>query len=94
MTIETVQESSTEITRLLEYLRGARGFDFTGYKLSSLVRRMRKRMAEVGVAGFAEYIDFLEVHPDEFGPLFNAVLINASPASSAIRKPGSRWPSR
>ncbi|MGY1731004.1 CheR family methyltransferase [Geodermatophilus sp. SYSU D01045] len=63
---------------LLVYLRERRGFDFTGYKRPSLVRRVRRRMAEVGIASVTEYQDFLEVHPDEFAPLFNTILINVT----------------
>ena len=74
MTIADEQEPSAEITRLLEYLRGVRGFDFTGYKLSSLLRRICKRMAEVGVAGFAEYIDFLEVSTSQIRILHYAYI--------------------
>ena len=68
----------SEFTKLLDYLRVTRGFDFSGYKVSSLMRRVQKRMAEVGVATYADYTDFLEVHPDEFQPLFNTVLINVT----------------
>jgi len=63
---------------LLIFLRERRGFDFTGYKRPSLMRRMRRRMAEVGIESTAEYQDFLEVHPEEFTPLFNTVLINVT----------------
>jgi two-component system, chemotaxis family, CheB/CheR fusion protein len=68
----------SEFTKLLEYLRATRGFDFGGYKVSTLMRRVQKRMAEVGVESYADYTDFLEVHPDEFQPLFNTVLINVT----------------
>ncbi len=68
----------SEFTKLLEYLRATRGFDFGGYKVSTLMRRVQKRMGEVGVESYADYIDFLEVHPDEFQPLFNTVLINVT----------------
>jgi two-component system CheB/CheR fusion protein len=78
MSSETSTETSAEFTRLLEYLRNTRGFDFTGYKVSTLMRRMRKRMGEIGIATYAEYTDYLEVHPDEFGQLFNCVLINVT----------------
>jgi two-component system CheB/CheR fusion protein len=64
--------------RLLEYLRSNRGFDFTEYKRASLVRRVRKRMGEVGIADFEEYQDYLEVHPQEFTELFNTILINVT----------------
>ena len=63
---------------LLEYLLRARGFDFQGYKPASLMRRVRKRMESVGVEGFAGYQDYLEVHADEFGALFNTILINVT----------------
>ena len=72
--------------RLLEFLKLSRGFDFSGYKVSSLMRRMQKRMQDVGVADYNAYIDYLEVRPDEFEPLFNTVLINVT---SFFRDPPS-----
>src|SRR4051795_101029 len=73
------EESPThDFVRLLDYLKAYRGFDFSGYKLSSLIRRVQKRMQQIGVASYSDYIDYLEVHPDEFLPLFNTVLINVT----------------
>jgi two-component system CheB/CheR fusion protein len=63
---------------LLIFLRERRGFDFTGYKRPSLMRRVGRRMAELGIESTADYQDFLEVHPEEFTPLFNTVLINVT----------------
>jgi two-component system CheB/CheR fusion protein len=63
---------------LLLHLKEARGFDFTGYKRSSLVRRVGRRMAQVSVPDYAEYLDYLQVHPDEFAALFNTILINVT----------------
>jgi two-component system CheB/CheR fusion protein len=78
---------STELEALLEYLKRTRGFDFTGYKRASLERRVLKRMQAVGIASIADYVDFLEVHPEEFAGLFNTVLINVT---SFFRDP-STW---
>jgi two-component system CheB/CheR fusion protein len=64
--------------RILEYLRQARGFDFTAYKPTSLMRRVRKRMQAVEIADFDAYLDYLQVHTDEFGALFNTILINVT----------------
>src|SRR5262245_63310838 len=64
--------------RLLEHLRQTRGFDFTAYKPTSLMRRVRKRMQVVDVPEFDAYLDYLQVHPDEFGSLFNTILINVT----------------
>jgi two-component system CheB/CheR fusion protein len=63
---------------LLVYLKESRGFDFTGYKRSSLVRRVNRRMSQVGVADYPDYLDHLQVHPDEFTALFNTILINVT----------------
>lgn len=63
---------------LLLHLKEHRGFDFTGYKRSSLTRRVNRRMAQVGVGNYAEYLDYLEVHTEEFTALFNTILINVT----------------
>jgi two-component system CheB/CheR fusion protein len=63
---------------LLDYLKDARGFDFTGYKRAGLERRIAKRMAAVGLGAHLEYLEYLEVHPEEFAFLFNTILINVT----------------
>jgi two-component system CheB/CheR fusion protein len=63
---------------LLIYLKEARGFDFTGYKRSSLMRRVNRRMTQLGMAGYPDYLDALQVNPDEFTALFNTILINVT----------------
>jgi two-component system CheB/CheR fusion protein len=63
---------------LLLYLKEARGFDFTGYKRSSLMRRMDRRMSQVGIGDYTEYLDYLQLHQDEFTALFNTILINVT----------------
>jgi two-component system, chemotaxis family, CheB/CheR fusion protein len=64
--------------RILEHLRQGRGFDFTAYKRPSLMRRITKRRHAVGIVSFDEYLDYLQVHPEEFAPLFNTILINVT----------------
>jgi two-component system CheB/CheR fusion protein len=68
----------SQLDVLLDYLKRTRGFDFTGYKRTTLGRRIAKRMDAVGVDSHAAYVDFLEVHPDEFAFLFNTILINVT----------------
>jgi two-component system, chemotaxis family, CheB/CheR fusion protein len=63
---------------LLNHLKRTRGFDFTGYKRSSLERRIAKRMTQVGTSDYIEYVDRLEVDPDEFAALFDTLLINVT----------------
>jgi two-component system CheB/CheR fusion protein len=73
-----MHDDSQEFEALLEYLKRARGFDFSGYKRASLMRRVHKRRATVGIDTFGDYVDYLEVHPDEFALLFDAILINVT----------------
>ncbi|WP_066908635.1 CheR family methyltransferase [Mycobacterium interjectum] len=63
---------------LLRYMRDTRGFDFTGYKRTSLMRRVRHRMDQAGYGTFEEYLDVLQAGSDEFAALFNTILINVT----------------
>ena len=73
---ETADDSGFH--RILEYLRQSRGFDFTAYKPSSLMRRVGKRMQAVSIDDHDSYLDYLQVHPEEFAALFNTILINVT----------------
>lgn len=79
-------ETPREFEDLLEYLKTTRGFDFTSYKRASLMRRIDKRMQMVGSDSYEQYMDYLEVHPDEFSYLFNMILINVT---AFLRDPGA-----
>lgn len=72
------QNENQVFEALLDYLRASRGFDFTGYKRSSLQRRVRKQMQSHDLDNFTDYLDYLQVHPEEFPPLFNTILINVT----------------
>jgi two-component system CheB/CheR fusion protein len=75
----STQERDPEFEALLEFLRDERGFDFTGYKRPSLMRRISKRMQEAKLDGdYAEYRRRLQQHPDEFTQLFDTILINVT----------------
>ncbi|WP_307817465.1 CheR family methyltransferase [Nocardia acididurans] len=63
---------------ILQYLKEARGFDFTGYKRSSLMRRVHRRMSQLNIDDHVEYLDVLQANSDEFVSLFNTILINVT----------------
>ncbi|WP_300011751.1 CheR family methyltransferase [Pseudonocardia sp.] len=63
---------------MLQHLRDTRGFDFTGYKRSSISRRVRRRMEQLGITDHGDYLDHLELHGEEFTALFNTILINVT----------------
>lgn len=83
----TSAEKDPEFENLLIYLRQNRGFDFTGYKRSTLMRRVLKRMQSLTIENFVDYLDYLEVYPEEFNHLFNTILINVT----AFFRDSSAW---
>jgi two-component system CheB/CheR fusion protein len=74
----TTPEQTRDLNAVLEHLRRSRGFDFSGYKRTTLERRLQKRMQAVNVDSYAEYLSVLEANPDEFTRLFDTVLINVT----------------
>ena len=70
--------SDAAFEALLQFLKRSRGFDFTGYKRASLERRFRRRMDTVACKSFGDYLDYLEVHPEEYQALFDTLLINVT----------------
>ena len=72
------QRADTTLESLLAFVRDTRGFDFTGYKRPTIERRVAKRMAAVGADRYEDYVDYLELHGEEFAELFNALLINTT----------------
>ena len=63
---------------LLDYLKGTRGFDFTAYKRSSLMRRIQKRLQALTIESYDDYQAYLDAHAEEFPLLFNTILINVT----------------
>src|SRR5437016_3035920 len=83
----TEPEPSEALEELLRFVRDSRGFDFTGYKRTSLRRRFDRRLATVGVDSYERYHEYLAGNPDEFAQLFDTILINVT---SFFRDP-SAW---
>jgi two-component system, chemotaxis family, CheB/CheR fusion protein len=74
----TDNHNDHELDTLVDFLRRNRGFDFTGYKSATITRRIARRMQAVEIGKITDYIDYLEVHPEEFTQLFNTILINVT----------------
>jgi two-component system CheB/CheR fusion protein len=77
MTVANSDEDR-EFEDLLLMLKETRGFDFTGYKRSTLIRRVRRRMDARKLMSIGEYRDYLELEPEEFARLFDSLLINVT----------------
>ena len=75
---ELEEPADESFEALLRYMRDSRGFDFTGYKRTSLIRRVRHRMDQAGFDDYDAYLDVLQASADEFAALFNTILINVT----------------
>lgn len=77
------EQASTEdwqahLNKISELLRSAIGHDFAGYKESTLIRRVRRRMQELNVDAVAAYIEYLETHAHEADLLFRDLLVGVT----------------
>jgi two-component system CheB/CheR fusion protein len=79
-------EEEHDFDDLLLLLKETRGFDFTGYKRTTLMRRIGRRLEALKLRDFSEYRDFLELEPEEFTRLFDSLLINVT---SFMRDPAA-----
>ncbi len=66
------------LEKILDYLKGKRGFDFSGYRPPMLGRRMGKRLRPTKCDGFPEYLKYLKKHPEELDELVDVLTINVS----------------
>jgi two-component system CheB/CheR fusion protein len=73
-----VKGDEEELASLLDHIRQSRGFDFSGYKRTSLERRIGKRLEALEISSYSDYEDYLEVHSEEFTKLFDTILINVT----------------
>ncbi len=67
-----------EFQRLLEKVYRQRGFDFRGYRPSTLSRRLSRRLRARGARSYVEYRRVLDDDPDEYDKFFDALTINVS----------------
>lgn len=74
----TVSAPDPRFEQLLEFVRDERGFDYTGYRRPTLMRRFEKRMQTVNADDWEAYRAYLSQHPEEFVELFNTILINVT----------------
>src|ERR671937_99277 len=63
---------------LLDHLQEASGIDFSQYKLPTIQRRLQRRMAATGMHRLADYVQYLQRHPEEYERLVSTFLIKVT----------------
>jgi len=66
------------LKELLEELAEQRGFDFRGYKKTTLERRFRRRMFQLSIGNYTDYGEYIRKNPSEINELLNTILINVT----------------
>lgn len=66
------------LKELVQRLAEERGIDLRGYKPTTLERRVRRRMQQLGVATYEEYLNYVAQEPGETAKLLDTVLINVT----------------
>jgi len=75
---DSAMSKDVTLKELLQELAEQRGFDFRGYKPATLERRFRRRMSQLRIGGYADYLKYLEKNPKEVNELLNTILINVT----------------
>ncbi|HZW11406.1 MAG TPA: chemotaxis protein CheB [Phycisphaerales bacterium] len=66
------------VQMILALVRSRTGHDLGSYKRSTVLRRIRRRMQLREIEVMQEYLDFLQLHGDEVGKLFDDLLITVT----------------
>ena len=66
------------LKRILDTLRAATGSDFAHYRISSMLRRIRRRMALQKIKQLTDYAAFLTTHPEQVKALRQDMLIHVT----------------
>lgn len=66
------------MNQILLLLRTGTGHDFSGYKKSTIGRRIERRQTLHGIEDITHYARYLKEHPAEIQALFKELLINVT----------------
>ncbi len=69
---------STSIQALINIVRTQHGYDFTGYKRNTLLRRVQRRIKLLGLSNLSKYVTFLKKNASEVDALFKDLLIGVT----------------
>jgi two-component system CheB/CheR fusion protein len=73
-----LEKDDTSLRNILSLVRARTGHDFSGYKVSSVTRRIEHRMMVHQIETSSEYLRFLRENPSEIEDLIKDFLINVT----------------
>ncbi|BDA70632.1 hypothetical protein CAL7716_047980 [Calothrix sp. PCC 7716] len=72
------EDYNPDFETLLSYLKQNCGCDLTFYKRDSLMRRFQRRMRDLKIDSYTNYLQYLQRHPNEYTTLLDTIFINFS----------------
>ncbi len=78
MVIRVSEGDTTALNLLLEKVYRDGGHDFREYKRGTVTRRLERRLHVTGVKTYRDYMEFLDVHPEEYQRLADDLIIKVS----------------
>ena len=75
---ETDAKGRKTLQSLFAIIQARHGYDFSGYKRGTMLRRIQRRMGLAGIVNDADYIAALNANADEVDALFRDLLIGVT----------------
>jgi two-component system, chemotaxis family, CheB/CheR fusion protein len=72
------EQRSAELSDLFERVRQRTKIDFSSYKISTVQRRLQRRMVATDTATLAQYLSNADLHPEELDALAKETLISVT----------------
>ncbi len=76
--VAVTPESDSTLKKVFILMRAQTGHDFSGYKPSTIQRRIERRLAVHQIAGLGGYLKFIQTTPEEVDALFRDLLIGVT----------------
>ncbi|GAB3812873.1 hypothetical protein GCM10028895_04350 [Pontibacter rugosus] len=71
-------ETEASFFQILDMVHERTGIDFSNYKRPTIIRRIGRRMAIVDMTTLIDYLDYLNINPDEVETLSKEFLIGVT----------------
>ncbi|WP_264563462.1 chemotaxis protein CheB [Flavobacterium sp. N3904] len=75
---ESTKSDEKNITAIIEYINKKSPFDFSDYKMTTIVRRTKRRAASINIYNLKDYLLFLKETPEEVNALSKDFLISVT----------------
>lgn len=76
--LETVLQNPDVVDLIIAQIKSVTTSDYSGYKKSTIVRRISRRLAELGKNDLSDYLEFIKNNPDEAQWLSEDLLIGVT----------------